>query len=199
MRPNSWAVPGAASGRISSTSRRAADEMRRLLDQLRGPVAAEQAGEESRPAPPSPVTAASPSPAPLGVDPRVPGICLAEQLEEVRQRLTEAGYTVRISTEGDCETSDAVLAVIIRCLDEVAANVVRHGERTTPVAIMTESLPGPDGGEAGIRLVVLNGVATREPHGLQGGAGLEGFGPRSSPSPETSSPAIPRIPSVPGG
>lgn len=172
LRPD--VAPGTAQefGRISTISRRAADEMRQLLDQLRGPVAADRAGEAPRPDPYSPDTAASPTP--LGVDPPVPGTCLTEQLEEVRQRLTDSGYTVRISTEVDCETSDAVLAVAIRCLDEVAANVVRHGERTTPVAIMTESLPEPEGGGAGIRLVVLNGVATRDPHGLQGGTGLEG-------------------------
>lgn len=152
LRPDADAGTARDFGRISATSRRAADDMRLLLDQLRGSAETGLADGTG-----------------VGT-----GTCLTEQLEQMRQCLVDSGFTVRVSVEGDCAMSDDALAVAIRCLDEVAANVVRHGERTTPVAIMTESLPGPEGGGAGIRVVVLNGVASRDPHGLRGGAGLEG-------------------------
>lgn len=135
--------------RISSTSRRAADEMRELLEQLRG------SHEVGSPA-------------------HARGACVEDLLEMLRGRLAAAGFSVRVASEGECSLPDREVAVIARCLEEVEANVVRHGDRAAPVAIMSESLPGSSVAEPGLRLAVLNGMAPDDRHGLSGGAGLEG-------------------------
>ncbi len=154
--------PGSAQefARISRTARMTTDELRRLMTALRD---TEQSHEDLDPAPLLVAT-------------------WQDVLDNARDRLISDGFDVRVSSEGDVPVPPQILHILSRCLDEVRANVVRHGDRETPVAIMSQIAGGETLGEVSVDLVVLNGVS-EQPHlaDLRGGAGLDGVRERLAP------------------
>src|SRR5699024_7193922 len=85
-------------------------------------------------------------------------------LEATRLRLAADGFTVRTGLEGADQLSRSTLTLLTRCLAEIEANVLLHGDRGTPVTLLAEITEA-------VELVVLNGVA-EDPLRLHGGSGL---------------------------
>lgn len=181
---------------ISETSRRATDEMRILLEQLRGPqdtltdASGPPRGQEhplgrgpspdadADPESDSDSDSAAMAPPLLTGEMLAISLCtevpLAAHLETMRRRLEAAGFTARAVSEGPTDLDGQQVAVLARCLAEIEANVQRHGDRAAPVAIMTETHRGAPGGSLEVSVAVLNGVSDRDRHGLRGGVGLTG-------------------------
>lgn len=160
--------------RISATAREGTDQLRTLLEELRE----EQAGPASATAPAVPSRGA-PSPA---VTEEVP---LTEALETLRGRLAGDGFTVHLHAAGAEAIPGGSGAVVRRCLTEIEENVLRHGDREAPVAILVEIEDAPDhapraattppGLGAGVDIIVLNAVDDDRPSTLSGGHGLTGI------------------------
>lgn len=160
--------------RISATAREGTDQLRTLLEKLRE----EQAGPASATAPAVP-SRGTPSPA---VTEEVP---LTEALETLRGRLAGDGFTVHLHAAGAEAIPGGSGAVVRRCLTEIEANVLRHGDREAPVAILVEieeasehaprAATTPPGLGAGVDIIVLNAVDDDRPSTLSGGHGLTGI------------------------
>lgn len=145
--------------RISRTARLATDELRTLMETLR-------AAEEND--------------APLD-ETLLRVSTWRDVLDMTEDRLRTAGFTVRVSSEGEESLPPRVLAILGRCLEEVRANIVRHGDRTVPVAVMSETSITPTSANArasreglAVDLAVLNGIIPDDALHLHGGAGLPG-------------------------
>ncbi|WP_010532633.1 histidine kinase [Brachybacterium squillarum] len=149
----------AALARISSIARDGTEQMRELLEELRRRTSA---GES--PVPPSPARAGS-------------------LMQRSRDRLREEGFDVQLSTEGSLDSVSGPQPLLARCLGEIEANVLRHGERSSPVAILLEVRSIAEAAPM-IELAVLNGVMRSDrrgrdtPEDLPGGVGLLGMGER---------------------
>lgn len=145
--------------RISSIARDGTEQMRELLEELRRRTSA---GES--PVPPSPARAGS-------------------LMQRSRDRLREEGFDVQLSTEGSLDSVSGPQPLLARCLGEIEANVLRHGERSSPVAILLEVRSIAEAAPM-IELAVLNGVMRSDrrgrdtPEDLPGGVGLLGMGER---------------------
>lgn len=145
--------------RISSIARDGTEQMRELLEELRRRTSA---GES--PVPPSPARAGS-------------------LMQRSRDRLREEGFDVQLSTEGSLDSVSGPQPLLARCLGEIEANVLRHGERSSPVAILLEVRSIAEAAPM-IELAVLNGVMRSgrrrrdAPEDLPGGVGLLGMGER---------------------
>lgn len=145
--------------RISSIARDGTEQMRELLEELRRRTSA---GES--PVPPSPARAGS-------------------LMQRSRDRLREEGFDVQLSTEGSLDSVSGPQPLLARCLGEIEANVLRHGERSSPVAILLEVRSIAEAAPM-IELAVLNGVMRSDrrgrdtPKDLPGGVGLLGMGER---------------------
>ncbi len=161
-RPRPVTTGNADLTRISATARQATEEMRMLLEMLR--ARDEQAGGPIEPA----LHLPHPIPARSGQDAFPPS--LAAALEATRLRLAADGFTVRTGLEGADQLSRSTLTLLTRCLAEIEANVLLHGDRGTPVTLLAEITEA-------VELVVLNGVA-EDPLRLQGGSGLAGMSER---------------------
>ena len=158
--------------RISATAREGTDQLRSLLEELRE----EQAGSAAAPA--VPIIGA---PSLTSVD-EAP---LAEALETLRGRLAGDGFTVHLHAAGAETIPGGPGAVVRRCLTEIEENVLRHGDREAPVAILVEIEDAPDhapraatappGLGAGVDIIVLNAVDDHRPSALSGGHGLTGI------------------------
>ena len=143
--------------RISRTARSATSELRALMDSLHS---AEQLD-----------------------------VCLADLplaaatwpdlLDRARGQLNALGFTVRVNVEAEDPLPKDVLRTMSRCLDEIRANVVRHGDPAVPVTLMSEL--SDDTGPRRLELVVLNGIRADEDVTLSGGAGLDGIRERLQP------------------
>ena len=152
--------------RISATAREGTDQLRSLLEELRE----ERAGPAAAPA------------VPIGGPPEAP---LAEALETLRGRLAGDGFTVHLHAAGAEAIPGGPGAVVRRCLTEIEENVLRHGDREAPVAILVEIEDAPDhapraattppGLGAGVDIIVLNAVDDHRPSALSGGHGLTGI------------------------
>ncbi|MGO1481574.1 MAG: histidine kinase [Brachybacterium sp.] len=158
VRPGIEAADAAQFSRIAATAREAAEELRVLLDTLRTEDSAgirlPTAGEQSGP------------------------VRLRSLVEGLRLRLIAEGFHAQVSLDGDGNLPVPRHGVLDRCLREIEANVIRHGDRCVPVAILGElSTPEPDhdGGRPRLDLLVRNGVAPRLTSAPRGGAGLEGM------------------------
>lgn len=158
--------------RISLTARRATEELRDLLDTLR---VADEAGpsDGSR----SVAGDLTPPEAPASCPPTLRGA-----LVMLRQRLTREGFLVRIDIEGDEALPVPPAGALGRCLREIEENIVRHGSRCEPVAVLAASGPAPgSGSEAGsgaastVELAVRNGIEEHPGAELRGGDGLTGM------------------------
>lgn len=145
--------------RISSIARDGTEQMRELLEELRRRTSAGEA-----PVPPSPARAGS-------------------LMQRSRDRLREEGFDVQLSTEGSLDSVSGPQPLLARCLGEIEANVLRHGERSSPVAILLEVRSIAEAAPM-IELAVLNGVMRSgrrrrdAPEDLPGGVGLLGMGER---------------------
>lgn len=145
--------------RISSIARDGTEQMRELLEELRRRTSAGEA-----PVPPSPARAGS-------------------LMQRSRDRLREEGFDVQLSTEGSLDSVSGPQPLLARCLGEIEANVLRHGERSSPVAILLEVRSIAEAAPM-IELAVLNGVMRSDrrgrdtPEDLPGGVGLLGMGER---------------------
>ena len=142
VRPGIDAADAARFSRISGTAREATEELRVLLDALRTEDTAE-----------TPLAAPG--------EPRCT-IGLGELLEALRLRLLAEGFTAQVSLEGDRTLPVPRQGVLERCLREVEANVIRHGDRCVPVAVLGElCLPGAenDSGHPRLELLICNGIA----------------------------------------
>lgn len=90
---------------------------------------------------------------------------------------------MQLSTEGTLESVTGPQPLLARCLGEIEANVLRHAERSSPVAILLEVRDTVDE-ETMVELAVLNGIARSgrrrrdTPEDLAGGVGLLGMGER---------------------
>lgn len=141
--------------RIALTARTGTEELRDLLDILR-------------------IEDAAASPIPTPEDTAHADRCaLAGLLEGLRLRLAAEGFTARIELEAEESLTVSRSGVLERCLREIEANVVRHGDRGTPIAILGEVRPAAPAG-AEIELLLRNGVARHPAPGPAGGAGLDG-------------------------
>lgn len=144
-------------GRISRTARLATDDLRSLMETLRD---AEDLGTSLD-------------------EVALRAATWQDVLSSTRDRLRSDGFTVRVNQDGDAPLPPRLLGVLDRCLQEIRSNIARHGDRSVPVAIMSEistpSAPPLGALTAGpeVDLVVLNGISSQD-HGLHGGAGLEG-------------------------
>lgn len=150
--------------RISATARQATEEMRMLLEMLR--ARDEHPEDPVLPTLPLPVDGSEASGS------GAVAASLASTLEGTRLRLAADGFLVRVHLEGEDSMLPAETAAVLRrCLAEIEANVIRHGDRSTQVGLLVEMNDSLD-------LVVLNGVAEDAAPELQGGAGLVGMSER---------------------
>ena len=166
-RPDPVAADSEDFTRISATARQATEEMRLLLDMLR--ARHEQTGDRLE----SALQLPCPVPARPGQDALPPS--LAAALEATRLRLAADGFTVRTGIEGEDRLPRATLTLLARCLAEIEANVILHGDRCTQVALLAEITEA-------VELVILNGVAEEDTLGLRGGSGLAGMSERLAPA-----------------
>lgn len=162
--PGTSAVDSEDFLRISATARQSAQEMRQLMEMLRArDDHPESAGP---PTPPRPVTTSASPRAGARAE------SLASAVEGTRLRLVADGFAVRMHLGGEDSMLPAgTIAVLRRCLAEIEANVIRHGDRGAQVGLLVDRSDGLD-------LVVFNGVAEGTAPGLQGGAGLVGMSER---------------------
>lgn len=130
--------------RISAAARSAAEDLRAAMEALRRSEEGEDAPEKLAPMPGSAVLAPS------------------------QQRLEQAGFRVNTEVEGGLDVPGPLLPVLAPCLAELVANVIRHGDREQPVALMLETSP------TGVDVVVVNRRALDGPAVPRGGAGLIG-------------------------
>ena len=133
--------------RISRTARLATDELRTLVESLRHDDGLSPTLEEL------PVRVAT----------------WSDALAAASDRLTSAGFHVGLSEEAEAPVPAQLTPVLSRALAEVVANVIRHGDRSVPVAVMS-SVTAED-----MDLLVANGVASDPVPGLRGGTGLAGI------------------------
>lgn len=143
--------------RISRTARLATDDLRALMETLRESESLDPGLHDM----------------PLRVS------TWQDVLHSTRDRLLSEGFTVRLHHDGDAPLPPRLLNILERSLQEVRANIERHGDRRDAVAIMSEidaRLPAganPDTMRPGVDLVILNGIAPTQNH-ISGGAGLPG-------------------------
>ena len=165
VRPGIDAADAARFSRISGTAREATEELRVLLDALRTADTAE-----------TPLAASAEPRCTLG---------LGELLEALRLRLLAEGFTAQVSLEGDRALPVPRQGVLERCLREVEANVIRHGDRCVPVAVLGELSPPcteNGSGHPRLELLIRNGIASAPASAPRGGAGLDGMHERLAQS-----------------
>lgn len=162
-RPGPAKAGGEDFTRISATARQATEEMRLLLDMLRA--------RDQQDADPVDQPLHLPYATPAVSGPGTAPPTLADALEATRLRLAADGFTVRTGLEGEDRLPPETVTLLARCLAEIEANVILHGDRCTQVALLAEVGEGAD-------LAILNGVAEEQPHHLRGGSGLAGMSER---------------------
>lgn len=138
--------------RISRTARLATDDLRDLMESLR------QRDTLSPSLDDLPVRVAT----------------WSDALGAARDRLESAGFTVGLNEESDGPVPAHLTPMLSRALAEIIANVIRHGERTAPVAVMSEVTTDD------VDLLVVNAIAASPVQGLSGGVGLAGIRERLS-------------------
>lgn len=132
--------------RISRTARLATDELRSMMESLRE----------------------SADPDPQLLDLPVLASSWADVVRSREDQLRALGFTVRVNLETSSPVPTQYLGVLARCLDEITANVVRHGDIARAVTILSET------SEDAVEVVVMNGVRADERTSVKGGAGLRG-------------------------
>lgn len=158
VRPGVDPADAAQFSRISRTAREATEELRVLLETLRTEDTAD-----------APLVASGDVGTPVG---------LGDLLEGLRLRLLAEGFTAQVSLEGDSDLPVPRHGVLERCLREVEANVLRHGDRCVPVAVLGELLPHDpedDSAPPRLELLIRNGIASSPASAPRGGAGLDGM------------------------
>lgn len=138
--------------RISRTARLATDELRSMMESLRESI----------------------DPDPQLLDLPVLASTWNDVVRSREDQLRALGFTVRANVETSSPVPPHYLGVLARCLDEIVANVVRHGDRAQAVTLLSEST------EDALEVVVMNGVQTAGEPSLRGGAGLRGVRERLS-------------------
>lgn len=144
-----------AFARISRTARLSTDELRTLMDSLRMDAAAD--GEKH----------AEAHTGPDGMT--VHAASWDDALQDARDRLQAADFTVNLSSESDAPVPPSASALLSRCLWEVVANVVRHADREVPVVIMSAVMSD------GVELLVRNTIDHDPVVRVHGGVGLQGL------------------------
>ncbi|MGP9539591.1 histidine kinase [Brachybacterium sp. AOP43-C2-M15] len=119
-RPDIAAADAQRFAQIAATARQGTLELRDLLDVLRI--------EDTARSPISTTSAA-------GGEDRRP---LDGLLEAMRLRLAAEGFSARVELDGEPSRAVSRSGILERCLRELEANVVRHGDRGAPVAVLGE-------------------------------------------------------------
>ncbi|WP_165831750.1 sensor histidine kinase [Brachybacterium endophyticum] len=141
-----------AFARISRTARLSTDDLRSLMESLRTETSLEDGIHGS------PVHAAS----------------WDDALQAARDRLEAADFSVNLISEAEEPVPPSATPVLLRCLWEAVANVIRHADPAGPVAIMSESTSD------GVELLVRNTIDADPVVCVSGGVGLRGLRERLS-------------------
>ncbi|MCS6712218.1 hypothetical protein JSY14_09370 [Brachybacterium sp. EF45031] len=139
--------------RISRTARLATDELRTMMEQLR-----------QAEGPPGSI-------APAAVRASTWEDVLAARID----RLSLLGFDVRTHSESDSPVPREALGTLARCLDEVVANVHRHGDPSRSVSVFAQATA------SAVEVAVMNGIDPEDAPVPRGGDGLRGIRERLEP------------------